>query len=96
MIRVKLNEEQVDDLIPSMVGTRDEKDALEYADKKLITTHPKYRVGQVIEFWGGYDNDIRYSTKIIGFDRDGEIYLFWDAYWFPIKDEPRRDIKVVG
>ena len=62
---------------------------------KLGTEHPKYKIGQVIEFTGGYYNQFRYRTKITGFDKNGDIYILWDSYWFPIRDEASRDIKII-
>ena len=56
----------------------------------------KYSVGDIIEFTSGYNDDIRYTTEILGFDSDNEIYLLWDAYWAPIKDNEIRDIKIVS
>lgn len=64
-------------------------------DLELLTEHPKFKVGQVIWFTAGYNNDIRYKTSITGFDKDGDIYLLWDCYWFPIRDEQDRDIVLV-
>ena len=62
---------------------------------QLQKEHPRYKVGQVIEFNGGYNNDIRMKSRITGFDNDGGIYVLWDCYWYPIKDEERRDIKTI-
>ena len=59
----------------------------------LQTEHLRYKIGQVIEFNGGYNNDIRMKSRITGFDNDGGIYVLWDCYWFAIKDEERRDIE---
>ena len=60
----------------------------------ITQAHNKFKVGQIIEFWGGYNNDIRYRAEIFAFDKDGEIYVLWDCFWFPIKDETKRDIKL--
>lgn len=49
--------------------------------------------GDVIEFTGGYNNDIRYTTEVLGFDKDDEIYLLWDSFWYPIRKEESRSIK---
>jgi len=68
---------------------------IQYCLNNLIDTHPKYKVGQTISFMGGYDDDINYVTKIIGFNEDGDIFLFWDCYWFPVRDEKIRKIKVL-
>lgn len=57
--------------------------------------HPKFKLGDVIEFYGGFNNHILYRSKIIGFDVDGGIYVSWDCYWVPIYDDDRRKIKLV-
>lgn len=63
--------------------------------KNIIDKHPKFKVGDVISFWGGFNDDIRYTSTILCFDTDGDIYVLWDCYWFPIKDEKKRDIKLL-
>ena len=62
---------------------------------QLSKEHPKYKAGQIIEFTGGYYNQFRYRTRITGFDKDNNIYIVWDSYWFPIRDEKERDIKII-
>lgn len=55
-----------------------------------------FRVGDEITFLGGYNDDILYRSKIIGFDGDGEAFMQWDCYWFPIKlDSEKRQVKRV-
>ncbi len=61
----------------------------------LLSEFGKHKKGDIIEFWAGYNDDIRYRAEIIGFDKDGDIYLDWDAYWSPIRDEKRRNIKII-
>ncbi len=80
----------------NLISDRDEilEDKVAEFQKKLIDIHPKFKVGQVILFWGGYNNDIRYRSEIIGFNEDGEIYVMWDCYWFPIRDEESREIEL--
>ena len=53
--------------------------------------------GDRIEFWGGYDNNIRYRSTILGFNNEGRAYVNWDCYWFPVDlTEPgNRDFKKV-
>jgi len=63
--------------------------------KGFTETLGNFQIGDIIEFNGGYNNDIRYTTEILGFDQDGDIYLLWDSYWFPIKDEEKRAIKLI-
>lgn len=60
----------------------------------LLKEHPKFKVGQIISFFGGNDDDIHFISKITGFDKDGGIYVLWDCFWFPIKDDLKRKIKV--
>jgi hypothetical protein len=62
----------------------------------LITTHSKFKVGQIITFISGYYDNICYKSRITGFDIDGGIYVLWDCYWFPIRDEPIREIKILN
>ena len=64
-------------------------------ENNLSKENEKFKVGQIIEFWAGYNGDIRYKTEITGFGKNGEIYLLWDAYWSHIKDDDYRKIKVV-
>lgn len=61
----------------------------------MTDKHPDFEIGQKIQFNGGLNNDIRYTTKIIGFGIDEEIYVNWDCYWFPIKNTPKRNIKIL-
>jgi len=63
--------------------------------KGFTESYGNFEIGDIIEFNGGYNNDIRYTTEILGFDQDGDIYLLWDSYWFPIKDEEKRAIKLI-
>ena len=53
-------------------------------------------IGDYIEFNGGYNNDIRYTAEILGFDKDNDIYILWESYWYPIKNDNKRNIKVVN
>ena len=78
------------DLRKKSEGHRQKALALEGLQK----TNGKFSRGDVIEFWGGYNNDIRYTAEISGTIND-EIYLIWDCYWFPIRDENNRDIKLI-
>ena len=53
---------------------------------EYTTTNEKLglKAGDIIEFWSGYHNDIRYRTKILGFDNAGKAYMLWDCYWSPV------------
>ena len=50
--------------------------------------------GDVVEFWSGFHNDIRYRTKILGFDPEGKAYMFWDCFWYAIRLDEREYKKV--
>lgn len=63
--------------------------------KNYKPNHNKFKIGNIIEFFGGMNNDIRYRSEILGFDTDNDIYVLWDCYWFPIKDDCRREINIV-
>jgi len=54
----------------------------------------KFEVGMTVEFNHGLNRDMRSHFKIIKIDKDG-IYLDWDCFWFPIQDEPSRNIKII-
>jgi hypothetical protein len=55
----------------------------------------RFKAGDVIEFWSGYNDDIRYKSEVIAIE-NGDIFVLWDCYWSPIRDEPRRDIVLVS
>lgn len=55
------------------------------------TPHNKFSVGEVIEFWTGYSDDIRACATIKAINGD-DIYVYDDCYWFPIKDDDKRKI----
>lgn len=80
------------DLIAIYKDSEDIKKGIERLN--LITTHPKFKVGQAITFWGGYNNDILFKSVITGFDNDGEIYVLWDCFWSPIRDDDKRKIQL--
>lgn len=56
--------------------------------------HNKFTIGDVIEFYTGYNDDIRASASIKGINGN-DIYVYNDCYWFPIQDDNRRKIKRV-
>lgn len=62
---------------------------------KLETEHPKYEVGDLIEFNVGFYNNIRATSRITGFDKDGGIYVLWDCYWVPTFEDEKRNITKV-
>ena len=61
----------------------------------LSSEHPKFKVGNIITFYAGYNKDILYKSKIIGFDKN-DIYVLWDCYWSPIQDDVNRKIKIIA
>jgi hypothetical protein len=80
-------------LIEKYDGRFDEKiEAMNLSTKYMSA---KFRVGDIIQFLGGYNGDILYTSRITGFDDDGGIYLVWDCYWFPIRDEEKRHITLI-
>ncbi len=50
--------------------------------------------GDKVKILAGYNDDIEYTTKILGFDSDGHAYLFWDSYWVNIDPSKRKLTKV--
>lgn len=48
-----------------------------------------FQVGDKVMFCGGLNGEIKYISEILGFDKDGDCYVLWDCYWFPIKIEER-------
>lgn len=69
------------------------REVIKFSDyRKDCIFNPDLKINDVISFWGGYNNDIRYTSKILGFSEDG-IYVLWDCYWFQIRDDDIRQIK---
>lgn len=64
------------------------------SEMNLLTSHPDFKIGQTIKFYGGYNGDTVFKSKITGFDKDGGIYVLWDCYWFPIYNDEKRKIEV--
>lgn len=58
-------------------------------------TKEELKVGQTIAINFGYNNDIRGEFKITAIEGD-DIYLDWDCYWFPIKNDERRNVEIVS
>lgn len=73
-------------------NTLDNK-GIEFLSKfKNSENKTKFKVGQKITFLTGYNNDILASATIKAIDVN-DIYIYNDAYWFPILDEKKRNIK---
>lgn len=70
--------------------------AIKYVSSKGfdLNTHPKFKVGDTIEFFTGTNDDIRARSTIKGLDGD-DIYVYNDCYWFPIQDDNRRKITII-
>lgn len=87
----------IQDLMRGKYTAQHEKDAGQFASKNnLSAASGDFKAGDIIEFWGGYNNDLRYRSKIFGFNKEGGIYVIWDCYWFPIKDDKARNIKKIN
>lgn len=58
-------------------------------------THPDYKIGDIIQFMTGFDNDILAQASIKGID-ENDLYVYIDCYWFPINalDQSRQIKKV--
>lgn len=69
-----------------------DNDARRYWASIKNTPHPRFKVGDVIEFWTGHNDDIRAKARIKAIN-DNDIYVYSDCYWFPIQDDERRKIK---
>lgn len=88
MLKINLYKKHSDDLL--LLSKIKEMNLLQ------INPHNQnFKVGDMVEFISGYNMDILYTTKIVGFDLSGFIYILWDCYWFPIKDIEYRKIKVI-
>jgi hypothetical protein len=77
----------------------DEKDnntAINYCKKfKDAPNKTKYKVGNKIQFYTGYNDDILACATIKGIDKN-DIYVYSDCYWFPIQDDEKRKIKLIN
>lgn len=60
--------------------------------KGFSIEHPDgTKAGDIVLFYNGYF--VKMFTEVLGFDGDGNAYLLWDCYWFPMNLDERR-IKV--
>jgi len=48
------------------------------------------KTGDEIHFMAGYEANIYFVSKILGFDADGSAYVLWDCYWFGINLSTRK------
>ena len=56
----------------------------------MTDTNGTLKAGDVVSFLSGYNNDIRYTTEIVAFDKDGLAYLVWDCWWVGIDLTERK------
>ena len=59
------------------------------------TSHKKFKIGDKIFFISGNYNNIKYKSEILGINKD-EIYILWDCYWSPIKDNKETNIVIIN
>jgi hypothetical protein len=59
---------------------------------KKSTSCGKFNRNDTISFWGGMNNDLRFTSRIMGIDDEDGIYVIWDCFWYPIKNVPEREI----
>ncbi len=55
----------------------------EYNDANVNQT--RFKVGDVVQFTAGYNNDIRMQARIKAIYKD-QIFVYNDCYWYPILD----------
>lgn len=88
---------KIENLLTRPHSASHKRDAQGFSRKhQLNKTHDKYSIGDKITFWAGYNDDIRYMSEIIGIGEDGEIYVIWDCFWSPIRDDARRSIQLLS
>lgn len=69
------------------------------AKGKAVEHDPRaeLKIGDRVEFIGGYNDNILFEATIAGFYSDGEILVPWDCYWFGVKrDSPNRKFRVLS
>ena len=42
------------------------------------------KTGDIVSFISGYNDDIIYTSKILGFDNDGHAFILWECYWYAV------------
>lgn len=85
-MKINLIEEYKDSDIREQFNTFKEK-ARGFSDsnEKL-----NLKTGDVITFVGGYNDDIEFTSEVLGFDADGFAFVLWDCYWFGVNLEDQR------
>lgn len=78
--------------------TKEEREAyfakLDYMDD----SKSRYKVGDIIEFTTGYNNDIRARASVKAVQHRDAItyyYVYNDCYWLPIQDTEDRAITLI-
>lgn len=72
-----------------------DRKAIDYLKKfKNSINETKFKVGQTITFFTGYNNDILASATIKAIDVN-DIYVYNDSYWYPIQDDKNRKIILI-
>ena len=73
----------------------DQSEAKRFAREKGYDQgkHEKFKVGDIITFFTGYNDDIRARARIKGIDGE-DLYVYDDCYWFPIQDDHKRQIEI--
>lgn len=85
----------IDDLIEkySNKGIEEKFEQFRQIQRETITLQNEdgtLKAGDIVEFMGGYNNDIHFRSKILGFDGYGNVYVLWDCYWLAIDLWKRR------
>lgn len=90
-IESKLKEIKIWDL-----DEKDNNTAINYCKKyQGAPNETRFKVGDKITFYTGYNDDILASATIKGINQH-DIYVYSDCYWFPIQDDERRKIKIIN
>lgn len=81
-------------------GGRDEEYRARFEEYKpkikgFTESNGELNAGDIVEVTAGYNDDIRYTVEILGFDADDDIYLLWDSFWAPIRNDEVRSIKLI-
>lgn len=56
--------------------------------------NPDFKIGDIIQFMTGANDDILAQAKIKGINGQ-DLYVYNDCFWFPIQNDSRRKIKKV-
>lgn len=49
-----------------------------------INNELNLKTGDIVSYISGYNDDIIYTSKILGFDSDGKAFILKESYWFAI------------